>query len=174
MQHQIAVSHATHLLGALAVACSSLLQTNAYSYSAALFACKSWKHQSLLALQCFSQKFSSSAQAVVLCTFLDQVMLPSPPYCRQTTHRFCCCSCWAQLLDAGMDIARFNFSHGDHAGQLEVLERLRKVCTTPEIDTQALIKGQMLNLCNSREVYINAQRRFPRRFHRVVDAAEVL
>lgn len=32
-----------------------------------------------------------------------------------------------QLLDAGMDIARFNFSHGDHAGQLEVLERLHKV-----------------------------------------------
>ncbi|KAF5842973.1 pyruvate kinase [Dunaliella salina] len=32
-----------------------------------------------------------------------------------------------KLLDAGMDIARFNFSHGDHAGQLEVLERLRKV-----------------------------------------------
>jgi len=41
-------------------------------------------------------------------------------------------ACWNEeklglLLDAGMDIARFNFSHGDHAGQLEVLERLRKV-----------------------------------------------
>lgn len=33
----------------------------------------------------------------------------------------------ATLLDAGMNLARFNFSHGDHAGHGAVLERLRKV-----------------------------------------------
>ncbi|CAB9498722.1 Pyruvate kinase [Seminavis robusta] len=42
-------------------------------------------------------------------------------------------ACWseeglAKLMDAGMNAARFNFSHGDHAGHLSVLERLRKVC----------------------------------------------
>jgi pyruvate kinase len=33
----------------------------------------------------------------------------------------------ATLLDAGMNVARFNFSHGDHAGHGAVLERLRAV-----------------------------------------------
>lgn len=32
-----------------------------------------------------------------------------------------------KLMDAGMNVARFNFSHGDHAGHGEVLERLRDV-----------------------------------------------
>jgi pyruvate kinase len=41
-------------------------------------------------------------------------------------------SCWSEaglaaLMDAGMNVARFNFSHGDHAGHGEVLTRLRKV-----------------------------------------------
>ncbi|KAJ1479369.1 pyruvate kinase [Baffinella frigidus] len=41
-------------------------------------------------------------------------------------------ACWSEetlgrLMDAGMNIARFNFSHGDHAGHGEVLERFRKV-----------------------------------------------
>ncbi len=41
-------------------------------------------------------------------------------------------SCWseegmAKLLDAGMDVARFNFSHGTHEAHQEVLDRLRKV-----------------------------------------------
>ncbi len=45
-------------------------------------------------------------------------------------------ACWsedglAQLLDAGCNVLRFNFSHGDHKGHFEVLERFRKVgCTT--------------------------------------------
>merc|ERR1740130_1662965 len=33
----------------------------------------------------------------------------------------------AILMDAGMNVARFNFSHGDHATHQMVLERLRKV-----------------------------------------------
>ena len=31
------------------------------------------------------------------------------------------------LMDSGMNVARFNFSHGDHEGHGAVLERLRKV-----------------------------------------------
>jgi pyruvate kinase len=39
-------------------------------------------------------------------------------------------ACWAPdqletLIDAGMDVARFNFSHGDHKGHGGVLERVR-------------------------------------------------
>jgi len=41
-------------------------------------------------------------------------------------------SCWDEdtlgaLIDAGMNVVRFNFSHGDHAGHAEVLARVRKV-----------------------------------------------
>ena len=41
-------------------------------------------------------------------------------------------SCWSEeglatLLAAGMDVARFNFSHGTHESHQEVLDRLRKV-----------------------------------------------
>ena len=32
-----------------------------------------------------------------------------------------------KLMDAGMNIARLNFSHGDHDGHGAVLDRLRKV-----------------------------------------------
>ncbi len=41
-------------------------------------------------------------------------------------------ACWseeglANLLDAGCNVLRFNFSHGDHGGHYAVLERFRKV-----------------------------------------------
>lgn len=41
-------------------------------------------------------------------------------------------SSWAEdglgkLLDAGMNVARFNFSHGTHESHQEVLDRLHKV-----------------------------------------------
>ena len=32
-----------------------------------------------------------------------------------------------QLIEAGMDVARFNFSHGSHEEQLGRLERLREI-----------------------------------------------
>jgi pyruvate kinase len=43
-------------------------------------------------------------------------------------------ACWSEegigiLMDAGMNVARFNFSHGDHEGHGACLERLRKVAT---------------------------------------------
>ena len=39
-------------------------------------------------------------------------------------------ACWKQeqletLIDTGMDVARFNFSHGDHSGHCATLERVR-------------------------------------------------
>ena len=41
-------------------------------------------------------------------------------------------ACWSEenigkLMDCGMNVARFNFSHGDHEGHGQVLDRLRKV-----------------------------------------------
>ena len=43
-------------------------------------------------------------------------------------------ACWskenmATLMDAGMNVARFNFSHGDHQGHGAVLDRLRQVAS---------------------------------------------
>ena len=42
-------------------------------------------------------------------------------------------ACWEvpqleTLIDAGMDVARFNFSHGDHKGHGATLERVRSAC----------------------------------------------
>lgn len=44
-------------------------------------------------------------------------------------------ACWSQeklgeLIDAGMNVARLNFSHGDHAGHGETLGRLRAALAT--------------------------------------------
>ena len=33
----------------------------------------------------------------------------------------------SKLMDAGMNVARFNFSHGDHETHKNTLDRLRKV-----------------------------------------------
>ena len=51
---------------------------------------------------------------------------------KRKTKVFCTLgpACWSveglgQLIDAGMNIARFNFSHGDHAAHGACLERLR-------------------------------------------------
>ena len=64
---------------------------------------------------------------------LPNVLDPAMPF--RKTKIVCTMGpkCWSEeglggLLDAGMTIARFNFSHGDHAGQGAVLERLRALC----------------------------------------------
>ncbi|KXZ44735.1 hypothetical protein GPECTOR_63g60 [Gonium pectorale] len=83
-------------------------------------------------------------------------------------------SCWSEeglagLLDAGMDVARFNFSHGTHAAHQEVLDRLRKVANTkksyvaflldtkgPEIRTAMLRGGKDIELEAGQELTVVA------------------
>eukprot|EP00966_Prymnesium_polylepis_P289358 6684177-Prymnesium_polylepis.1 len=52
--------------------------------------------------------------------------------------------CWSEeglsaLIDSGMSIARFNFSHGDHAAHQEVLDRFRKVVGEKKASTACLL-----------------------------------
>eukprot|EP00798_Chlamydomonas_sp_ICE-L_P001363 gene1363-32726_t len=68
-------------------------------------------------------------------------------------------ACWSEegmtkLLDAGMNVARFNFSHGDHAGHQEVLDRLRKyklgmLCIIPPV-SQHVVLTMWLNLLDTK------------------------
>ncbi|GLC60287.1 hypothetical protein PLESTB_001594600 [Pleodorina starrii] len=83
-------------------------------------------------------------------------------------------SCWSeegltQLLDAGMDVARFNFSHGTHEAHQQVLDRLRKVAEAkksfvgflldtkgPEIRTAMLRDGKDIQLVAGQDVTVVA------------------
>mmetsp|Transcript_51872 Transcript_51872/g.108388 ORF Transcript_51872/g.108388 Transcript_51872/m.108388 type:complete len:557 (-) Transcript_51872:10-1680(-) len=83
-------------------------------------------------------------------------------------------SCWSEevlgkLLDAGLNIARFNFSHGDHKMHGEVLERFRGVCAAkksaaavlldtkgPEIRTAMLKDHKNITLSKDQEIIIQA------------------
>ena len=52
--------------------------------------------------------------------------------------------CWdeetmGKLIDAGMTVARFNFSHGDHDAHQAVLDRFRKVCAEKESHCAVLL-----------------------------------
>ena len=56
-------------------------------------------------------------------------------------------ACWEveqleTLIEAGMNVARFNFSHGDHAGHGAVLQRVR----------QAAMNKQYVSLINNTTV----------------------
>ena len=44
-----------------------------------------------------------------------------------------------QLIEAGMDVARFNFSHGSHEEQLGRLERLREIREELNVPVAALM-----------------------------------
>eukprot|EP01043_Picozoa_sp_COSAG02_P020892 COSAG02_NODE_1043_length_15014_cov_8.766007_16_plen_618_part_00 len=83
-------------------------------------------------------------------------------------------ACWsaeglADLLDAGCNIGRLNFSHGDHAGHQEVLDRFRAACAQkgstaavlvdtkgPEIRTAMLKDGKDIELEAGQEVTVFA------------------
>ena len=82
--------------------------------------------------------------------------------------------CWDeetmhQLLDAGMDVARMNFSHGSHEGHLEVLQRFRKAAAArnpyaaalldtkgPEIRTAMLRDHKRIDLEKGETVIVEA------------------
>ena len=53
-----------------------------------------------------------------------------------------------QLIEAGMDVARFNFSHGSHEEQLGRLERLREIREELNVPVAALMdtKGPEIRL----------------------------
>ena len=63
---------------------------------------------------------------------LEKILAPTDVTHRQT--KIICTlgpACWdietlCQLIDAGMSVARFNFSHGDHEGHKACLDRLRQ------------------------------------------------
>lgn len=83
-------------------------------------------------------------------------------------------ACWSEeglgsLLDAGLNVARFNFSHGDHPGHQGVLDRFRKVCAAkgsnaavlldtkgPEIRTAMLKDGKDIMLEKGQDITIVA------------------
>lgn len=61
-------------------------------------------------------------------------------------------ACWSEtnlaaLMDAGMNVARFNFSHGDHKGHGEVLDRLRKVAAQKARNIGTLIHNEHCAKC---------------------------
>jgi pyruvate kinase len=82
--------------------------------------------------------------------------------------------CWdeetlGKLLDAGMNIARFNFSHGSHEAHYEVLERYRKVLAVkkstaaclldtkgPEIRTGMLKDHKNISLEKGQDIFVEA------------------
>mmetsp|Transcript_13826 Transcript_13826/g.30029 ORF Transcript_13826/g.30029 Transcript_13826/m.30029 type:complete len:536 (-) Transcript_13826:378-1985(-) len=107
---------------------------------------------------------------------LDTVKSPNLAAARRTKI-FCTLgpACWEveqleQMIEAGMNVARFNFSHGDHAGHKACLDRLRQAAENmsqnvavlldtkgPEIRTGffadgaksiTLAKGETLTLTN--------------------------
>ena len=75
---------------------------------------------------------------------LDEVFSPAAPV--RKTKIVCTMGpkCWdeetiGELIDAGMSVARFNFSHGDHEAHQGVLDRFRKVCKEKESDCAVLL-----------------------------------
>lgn len=58
-----------------------------------------------------------------------------------------------RLIDKGMNVARFNFSHGDHAEHLARLERLKKIRAEKGKSVAALLdtKGPEIRLCDFKD-----------------------
>ena len=84
-------------------------------------------------------------------TLLDHARYAS--VCRKT--KIVCTmgpKCWSEemlgkLLDAGMNIARFNFSHGDHAGHLEVRNGKRDPADTAQLITTFVFTSVVSSVC---------------------------
>ena len=63
---------------------------------------------------------------------IDRILAKSNPQQRSATKIICTLgpACWnldqlEAMIDAGMTVARFNFSHGDHESHQACLERLK-------------------------------------------------
>ena len=61
-------------------------------------------------------------------------------------------ACWTvpqleQLMQCGMNVARFNFSHGDHAGHAAVLERVRQAARNQQKNIGTLNERRRKNNC---------------------------
>jgi len=105
---------------------------------------------------------------------LEEVFSPAAPV--RKTKIVCTMGpkCWDEetlgaLIDAGMGVARFNFSHGDHAAQQTVLDRARKVAGEkgsalaylldtkgPEIRTAMLKDHEPIFLDKDQEIIVEA------------------
>eukprot|EP00230_Micromonas_polaris_P007264 CAMPEP_0117639526 /NCGR_PEP_ID=MMETSP0802-20121206/8383_1 /TAXON_ID=38833 /ORGANISM="Micromonas sp., Strain CCMP2099" /LENGTH=355 /DNA_ID=CAMNT_0005444483 /DNA_START=174 /DNA_END=1237 /DNA_ORIENTATION=- len=77
--------------------------------------------------------------------------------------------CMGELIDEGMSVARFNFSHGDHEAHQAVLDRFRKVCAEkksncavlldtkgPEVRTAMLRNHEPIQLVKDQEIIVYA------------------
>lgn len=58
-------------------------------------------------------------------------------------------ACWdlpqlEKLIEGGMNVARFNFSHGDHAGHGAVLERVRQAASNKERNVGTYVRSCVL------------------------------
>ena len=74
---------------------------------------------------------------------LDSITAPTEV---ETRHTKIVCTlgpaCWdvptlEKLIDAGMSVARFNFSHGDHEGHKACLDRLREAASNKGVHVGA-------------------------------------
>uniref|UniRef100_A0A7S3DPK5 Pyruvate kinase n=1 Tax=Entomoneis paludosa TaxID=265537 RepID=A0A7S3DPK5_9STRA len=76
---------------------------------------------------------------------LEQIMAKTDTSIRQT--KIICTlgpACWdveqlEELIDAGLQVARFNFSHGDHEGHKACLDRLRTAAANKKKDVAVLL-----------------------------------
>ena len=79
--------------------------------------------------------------------YIDLDMIKRESYSRyRKTKIFCTLgpACWEvkqleTMIDAGMDVARFNFSHGDHEGHQAVLDRMRQAATNKQRNVAILL-----------------------------------
>ena len=79
----------------------------------------------------------------------------------QIQHEVVCTlgpACWdvdqlETLIDAGMSVARFNFSHGDHGGHQACLDRLREAAANKKshvgmFNDMLFMVKTLKNICN--------------------------